>query len=127
MIILYIKTDNPTAELHLYSDNVEIAAEVWEGHRQLAETIHTKLAGLLEKCQKNMQDIEKIAVYKGPGSFTGLRIGISVANTLAYSLGADVVGVTGKNWKNDGLEATAGDFWIQPEYGSEPHITKQKK
>ncbi len=38
-------------------------------------------------------DIQLIAVTRGPGSFTGLRIGVTVAKTLAYAVGAEVIGV----------------------------------
>lgn len=39
------------------------------------------------------RDVQVIGVTVGPGSFTGLRIGVTTAKTLAYALGADVVGV----------------------------------
>lgn len=49
---------------------------------------------LLKKKGKKIEDITEIKVNTGPGSFTGLRIGVSVANTLGWFLG---VPVNGKN------------------------------
>jgi len=40
----------------------------------------------LKKQKKNLKDVTEIEVNLGPGSFTGLRVGISVANTLAWAL-----------------------------------------
>lgn len=49
---------------------------------------------LLKKEGKRIKDIKEIEVNAGPGSFTGLRVGVSVANTLGWVLG---VPVNGKN------------------------------
>lgn len=47
---------------------------------------------LLKKKKKTVKDITEIEVNTGPGSFTGLRIGVSVANTLGWVLGIPVNG-----------------------------------
>jgi tRNA threonylcarbamoyladenosine biosynthesis protein TsaB len=41
---------------------------------------------ILKKNKKTLKDIKEIEVNKGPGSFTGLRVGIAIANTLAWQL-----------------------------------------
>ena len=51
---------------------------------------------LLKKRGKKIEDITEIEVNTGPGSFTGLRVGVSVANALGWILG---VPVNGKNLK----------------------------
>ena len=50
------------------------------------------IVGLLEKEGKKLEDIKEIAVNTGPGSFTGLRVGVSVANALGWGLGIPVNG-----------------------------------
>lgn len=47
---------------------------------------------LLKKHSKKAEDITEIEVNTGPGSFTGLRVGVSVANTLGWALGVPVNG-----------------------------------
>lgn len=47
---------------------------------------------LIERNNLEIQDIERIEVNKGPGSFTGLRVGIAIANTLGFLLGVPVNG-----------------------------------
>lgn len=47
---------------------------------------------LLNKKSKNVEDITEIEVNTGPGSFTGLRVGVSVANTLGWVLGVPING-----------------------------------
>lgn len=129
MMILTVRTDKPEAELGLYEDERQLAYYVWEAHRRLAETIHSRLSELLAEQGKELHDIEAIVVYKGPGSFTGLRIGISATNALAYGLGVPIVGATGA-WIEDGiarLMAGESDTVVLPEYGQDPHVTKQKK
>lgn len=130
MIILTIRTDKPEAELGLYANGQQLAAIKWQAHRQLAETIHTKIDEILNKSSISLDDIEGIVAFKGPGSFTGLRIGLSVANALAYSLEIPIVGADGENWIEQGTKklhvGTDGKLAL-PLYGSAPHTTAQRK
>ena len=45
---------------------------------------------LLNKTKTNLEDIEEISSHPGPGSFTGLRVGAAVAQTLNFALGRKV-------------------------------------
>ena len=130
MIILALRTDRPEAEIALYEDNTKLAYETWQAHRQLAETLHLKIQAMLESAGNSWQDIGGVVVYEGPGSFTGLRIGISVANSIAYSNSIQVVGCSGNDWLENGISKIAsgkGLNAILPVYGSEAHITSPKK
>lgn len=130
MIILTIRTDKPEAEIGLYDDQKQLAYEVWMAHRALAETLHSKIEALLASQQKSWTDIQGIACYQGPGSFTGLRIGLTVANALAYSYQLPVVAVQDPQW----LETAIGrllqgerDELALPYYGADAHITLPRK
>src|SRR3972149_533875 len=103
MIILSIKTDQPQAELGLFNvqgrtSHMQLAYVKWQAHRKLADTIHLKLQKLLSLQGRALQDVKGIVCFKGPGSFTGLRIGLSVANALADVQGIPVVARQGQNW-----------------------------
>lgn len=131
MIILSIRTDKPEAEIGLFNNGQQLVYETWQAHRQLAETLHQKITGLLNGQGKQLADVQAIVCYKGPGSFTGLRIGLSVANALAYSLGIPIVGIEGENeWLEKGiarlLSGDMGDNAVMPEYGAPVHITPQR-
>ena len=46
----------------------------------------------LDRRGKKINDISEVEVFLGPGSFTGLRVGVSVANAISWSLGVPVNG-----------------------------------
>ncbi|MEO6761778.1 MAG: tRNA (adenosine(37)-N6)-threonylcarbamoyltransferase complex dimerization subunit type 1 TsaB [Candidatus Saccharimonadales bacterium] len=130
MIILTIRTDKPEAEIGLFEDGDQLVYETWQAHRQLAETIHQKLEELLAQQHRVWADVSGLVCFEGPGSFTGLRIGLTVANTLAYGLDIPIVASRGEDWVKVGLkrlEDGENDHQVMPFYGSEVHITPQKK
>lgn len=130
MIILTLRTDKPEAELGLFDDDTQLAYLTWQAHRELAETIHQKIDELLKGQNKKLTDIQGIACFQGPGSFTGLRIGLTVANALADSLGVPIVATEEPKWLEVGtarLLRGENDGQVLPFYGADAHITPQKK
>lgn len=130
MLILTIRTDKPEAEIGLYEDHEQLIYQTWQAHRELAETINKKIIDVLQAADKRLHELQGIVVFKGPGSFTGLRIGISVANALAYSLGIPIVGQDTDDWRPLGvkrLQAGQSETVALPEYGAPVHITAPKK
>lgn len=108
---LYLDTSTSTAILKLDSKTYE-----WESGHDLAENLH---AFILEKLQENdadWQDISEITFMSGPGSFTGLRIGATVVNTLAHELKIPLY-----NHRGEKVPI------IVPDYGKPANITKPKK
>lgn len=130
MLVLTIRTDKPEAEIGLFENGVELAYEKWQAHRQLAETIHTKVEQLLSQNKKELKDLRGIAVFKGPGSFTGLRIGLTVGNALGYGLEIPIVSSGGRDWIKSGtrrLQDGENEQIAIPQYGGEVHTTKPRK
>ena len=129
-MILVLRTDKPEAEIGLYDGTIQKNYKTWTAHRKLAETLHTEIRDILVGQKLDWKDISGIAVYQGPGSFTGLRIGLTVANTLASSLNIPIVGIEGEDWLQKALEKLAAgqdDSLVIPVYGQPVHITPPKK
>lgn len=131
-LILTLRTDKPEAEVGLYDDRgSQVSYQVWYAHRQLSVTLLGVIRDELKKCGATIDDLAGIVVFRGPGSFTGLRIGITVVNTLAHEMHVPIVGVAGeRQWLERGLSrlgAGEDDRLVMPEYGAEAHITQQKK
>lgn len=130
MYILTIRTDQPTATIGLIKDYKTITSNQWQAHRQLAETIHTNIQSMLDTENIDWHNIDAVLCYQGPGSFTGLRIGISVANALASSLQIPIVASTGDDWLASGMNDIKNGItksYVVPNYGQEAHITTQRK
>ncbi len=130
MIILTIRTDKPEAEIGLYSDDQQLAYETWQAHRALAETLHQKIERLLQDQSRTWADLGGIVCFQGPGSFTGLRIGLTVGNALSYSYQLPVVASQDPQWLETGIRRLMNgeyDDLALPFYGADVHITPPKK
>lgn len=126
-MILVVSTAAPLCRLSIISDNGQERIFDWEAGRELARDMH---AHILMALDGDLQSISAIVAHRGPGSFTGLRIGITVLNTLADSLGVPIIGEVGDGWRERALERLRSgqdDQIVMPEYGAEAHITQQKK
>lgn len=129
MTILGIRTDKPQAELYLYANGRQLTATVWQAHRELSKTIHSKIQEILDSLSISLEDIEGIVCFKGPGSFTGLRIGLTVANSLAYAQNIPIVARRGENWLEKGiadLRAGKTDKIATPYYDRPAATSAQK-
>lgn len=124
-MILGIRTDSPVLVL-IGLDAEGLRQETHELHRAMASEILAKVTGFVGHEGGGTAKIKGVIVYEGPGSFTGLRIGITVANTIAYANKCPVVGATGDDWFNKGkrkLEQGVDPGIVFPAYGSEAHVT----
>ena len=128
-MILGIRTDKPEAELYLCDESGEIVdSYIWYAHKELSDSLLLKMKEMLATNKVPLEQIAKIVAYSGPGSFTGLRIGISVANALAYGMDVPITASTGTDWmRNAVMQKTTTSAFVVPSYGLEPHITQQKK
>lgn len=129
-MILAIKTDQPEAKLYLFKDQKLVAEYSWLAGRELSGSLMIQIEELLNKNTVDIKDLGAIIVYEGPGSFTGLRIGITVANSIAYSLDIPVFASGGPDWAQQAIDKIKLDkFTIgaTPVYGAPVNVTKQRK
>jgi tRNA threonylcarbamoyladenosine biosynthesis protein TsaB len=128
-MLLLLDTSTPTCFISVIDGDKHYEVE-WLAERKLASGLLTFLREQLTLHNYSWSDVKGIGVYRGPGSFTGLRIGLTVLNTFADTSSIPIVGTTGDNWQNDAmirLEAGENDHIVLPFYGSDAHITKQRK
>jgi tRNA threonylcarbamoyladenosine biosynthesis protein TsaB len=130
-MILLLDTSTPVCRVSLVDGEWRFDDE-WQADRQLAKGLLGYLEATLNSHSKSWQDLTGIGVFRGPGSFTGLRIGITVANTLADTLGIPIVGTGSDLWQDEALsklssDNVASDEIVLPLYGSDAHITKARK
>ena len=107
---LYLDTSTEICSLKI--DDYEYN---WASGKDLAEGLHQFIREKLSQHGGTWQDITEITFFSGPGSFTGLRIGATVVNTLANELGIPLYNHHGKKLK-----------MILPEYGRGANITIPK-
>ena len=129
-MIILLDTSTPTCYLTLVEGETRYEYE-WLAERTLAHDLLAFLRDKLAENQADFQSISGIGVMKGPGSFTGLRIGLTVMNTIASDRQIPIVGVESTTtWCEtalDRLKKGENDQLVMPEYGAEANITKQKK
>lgn len=103
---LYIDTSN-SKEITVGLDGKRLQKKVDKGSQELLPLIDK----MLNKAGKTLDEITEIQINRGPGSFTGLRVGASVANALGWLLGKPVSGRVIGTKGVEGLEGV-----IEPEY-----------
>ena len=74
-------------------DGTPLASDAWTSDRRQGHELLPRLMGLLSSRGLALQELAAVAVGIGPGSFTGLRVGMSVAKGLAMGVGCPIVGV----------------------------------
>ncbi len=89
-----IDTSTDIAGLALLQDDRIVAELNWLCPQSHSTQLLPSLARLLEQTGLSLEEAECVIVARGPGSYNGLRVGISTAKALAYSLGIPVIGIS---------------------------------
>lgn len=111
MTKLYLDTSADTCILHI--DDREYTRS---GKHDMAEKIFSFIHDCLQENHSDWHDIEEITFYSGPGSFTGLRIGATIVNTLADQLNIPL-------YDHHGVQHRV----ILPDYGRPANISAPRK
>jgi tRNA threonylcarbamoyladenosine biosynthesis protein TsaB len=94
MRILAIETSEKTLSVGVVEDTAILGEYTTHINRTHGERLAPAIDTLMEGLELAYSDLDRIAVSKGPGSYTGLRIGVTTAKTLAWSLDIELVGIS---------------------------------
>lgn len=128
-MILLVDTSSPICKIDLIGEGVKYHDE-WSAGHNLARDFLQYLREQLSKNNIAWEDVEAIGVFIGPGSFTGLRIGLTVLNTIADMLHIPIVGAKSSNWREiamSKIKRSENEKIILPFYGSDAKITTPRK
>ncbi len=93
-MILAIDASTDNASLALVQDGEALAEANWRCEQNHTVELLPHLARLLGEAKADIKSISAVIVARGPGSFNGLRVGISTAKGLAFSLGIPIIGIS---------------------------------
>jgi len=93
MRILAVDSATPVAGVALLHDGTLLKEEFTNYKKTHSETLMPMIHRVLQECDCTMTEVDALAVTTGPGSFTGLRIGLALVKGLALATGISVVGV----------------------------------
>lgn len=94
MTILAIDTSNNALGVALLDDDKVLGEYITNLKKNHSIRIMPAIQTLMKDCGKDPADLTKIVVAKGPGSYTGVRIGVTIAKTMAWSLNIPLVGIS---------------------------------
>ena len=93
MRILAIETIDQSGSVAALEGDRPLAMRKLDAALRSASTLAPAIVELLADVNWHPRDVQLVAVASGPGSFTGLRVGVTTAKVFAYSVQADVIGV----------------------------------
>ena len=94
MLSLFLDTHNKNIVEVLYKDGSLLDKEIRLSERNHSDYTVPMLNDLLKRNNLTVHDLNEIIVVNGPGSFTGVRIGVTIAKTLAYTLNIPIKTIT---------------------------------
>src|SRR3989338_5376570 len=98
-LIIAINTASRESALALLQDNRVLGEVAWPSNANESTKVLPELESLLKDAKKTWNDLTHVFVIKGPGAYTSLRVGITIANGIAWTL------------KRPMLTATVFELW----------------
>lgn len=92
-LILNLETATTACSISLTKDGSVIAFKEQNGEYSHAENLTVFIEDVIKQSGLSLKNVDAIAVSKGPGSYTGLRIGVSTAKGLCYSLNKPLIAI----------------------------------
>lgn len=94
MISLFLDTCSQIIRLGVLSDSKLIEYTEFTNDNKLSEKLLPAIKEMLDKNKYRVNDLNRIYISVGPGSFTGIRIGVTVAKVIAWSLNIDIIPIS---------------------------------
>ncbi|WP_108672159.1 tRNA (adenosine(37)-N6)-threonylcarbamoyltransferase complex dimerization subunit type 1 TsaB [Peribacillus acanthi] len=94
MKVLALDTSNYVLGIALLDGNTVIGEYITNLKKNHSVRAMPAIQQLMKECEVEPKELGKIIVANGPGSYTGVRIGVTIAKTLAWTLGIPIVGVS---------------------------------
>lgn len=94
MYSLFIDTHYKDIVLGLYKDGTLIDKSIKTSERNHSDYVMPMIKELIDNNNISVHDLGEILVINGPGSFTGVRLGVTIAKTLAYTLDIPIKSMT---------------------------------
>lgn len=94
MNVLAIDTSTNVLGVAVANEKGIIGEQITYTKRNHSVRAMPTVESLLQECGMKPSDLDRIVVAKGPGSYTGVRIGVTIAKSLAWSLGIELVGIS---------------------------------
>lgn len=112
MRILALETSGLSGSVALFDDaGANLHAVALKSGQRSAQALAPAIHHVLREAGWRANDVEGVAVTAGPGSFTGLRIGVTTAKTLAYALNASLLGVNSLDVLAWAVPASSTRLW----------------
>ncbi len=128
-MIIAIESASPDQSVAVADSTGSVLGDAaWTAERGQGSELLPRLLGLLEDHRARLDDVSAVAVGLGPGSFTGLRVGLSLAKGLAVGLTVPIIGVPSlETWlatRPDAVAALvragAAEAWVRSRDGATP-------
>ena len=132
MYTVLLDSSNTKLSVGIARDNLLLESISYEAWQQQSEYMIPELNKLLEKYDVKKEEISAVMVAKGPGSYTGVRIAITIAKTIAVALGCKLYAVSSLRVQKDGknpsiclINARSGRSYIGVYEGNETLLEDQ--
>ena len=94
VLIISIETATPTCSIAIHENGELLAISEFTSEKSHSQVIAPSIDFLLESINKKIEDLSALAVSSGPGSYTGLRIGTSIAKGLCYANQIPIISIS---------------------------------
>ncbi|MGB3589186.1 MAG: tRNA (adenosine(37)-N6)-threonylcarbamoyltransferase complex dimerization subunit type 1 TsaB [Tunicatimonas sp.] len=115
MVLLSIETATKTCSVALHRDETLLGLQEVHLDKSHSSLLHVMIDNLLQHCEVERNQLNAVAVSIGPGSYTGLRIGVSAVKGIGYALDIPVIAVNTLEAMAQGMkDSNLSESWLCP-------------